>query len=147
MPGRFGLGDAWDTVTGQPNFDELAAQMNASAADAGTPISVQWNAGVLNETTGFSQAPQATRQAIQQAAPQVAAAMDAGKSWGQIAAMGVATWQQLEYAKINMDRARQGLPPLNPSQYGLGVNVGLSTQTILLIGAALFGVVLLSRKH
>lgn len=37
-----------------------------------------------------------------------------------------ATYQQKQILEIQMERARQGLPPLDPSQYGVGVSVGLS---------------------
>ena len=38
--------------------------------------------------------------------------------------------QQRELMKINIERARQGLPPLDLSQYtGVGVQVGVSPQT------------------
>jgi len=44
--------------------------------------------------------------------------------------------QQKTMQEINIERARQGLPPLNPANYGYGVNVGLSpdTQKLLIYG-------------
>ncbi len=48
---------------------------------------------------------------------------------------------QREMLNAQLDRAKAGLPPLNASQYGLGVNVGLSpdTQKLLLYGALAIG--------
>jgi hypothetical protein len=54
---------------------------------------------------------------------------------------------QRRLLNIQLERARQGKAPLDSSQYGLGVNVGLSPQTILLIGGALLAVVLLARRR
>ena len=47
---------------------------------------------------------------------------------------------QRRLLNIQMQRAQQGLPPLNSSQYGLGVNVGLSPDVMKLAGLALLGV-------
>lgn len=48
---------------------------------------------------------------------------------------------QRQLLKVQIQRASQGLPPLNTSQYGVGanVNVGVSsdTQRMLLIGAGI----------
>lgn len=54
---------------------------------------------------------------------------------------------QRRLLNIQLERARQGKAPLDSSQYGLGVNVGLSPQTILLIGGVLLAVVLLARRR
>jgi hypothetical protein len=45
---------------------------------------------------------------------------------------------QKEVLDINLQRAQQGLPPLDLSRYGAGVNVGLSasTQNMILIAVA-----------
>lgn len=52
------------------------------------------------------------------------------------------TAQQAQILKVQTDRARQGLPPLNASQYGVGVTAGLSedTKQILLYAAIGIGV-------
>ena len=50
---------------------------------------------------------------------------------------------QRRLLNAQMDRANRGLPPLNSSQYGLGVNVGLSPETMRLVGFGLAGVALL----
>lgn len=61
----------------------------------------------------------------------------------------VATYQQKEILDIQMERARQGLPPLDPSQYGIGVSVGLSPDVkrwLMIGGAGIVAVMLLTRK-
>jgi hypothetical protein len=61
-----------------------------------------------------------------------------------------ATYQQKQFIQINMDRARQGLPPLDASQYGLGVQVGISSEVKTLLMWGLFGlgaVLYLTRKR
>lgn len=50
---------------------------------------------------------------------------------------------QRELLEIQLDRARQGLPPLDSSQYGLGATVGISRDTIITAGAVLGGLVVL----
>lgn len=42
----------------------------------------------------------------------------------------VTTDAQRRLLNIQLDRARNNLPPLDSSQYGLGVNVGLSPSTL-----------------
>lgn len=37
--------------------------------------------------------------------------------------------QQSDLQRINLQRAQQGLAPLDPAQYAAGVNVGLSSST------------------
>ena len=58
---------------------------------------------------------------------------------------------QRRILNIQIDRMRQGLPPLNASQYspGVGVNVGLSPEIMKMValgGAALLAVWFLSRR-
>jgi hypothetical protein len=45
---------------------------------------------------------------------------------------------QRRLLNVQIERARAGLPPLDTSQYGVGVNVGLSPSTIqaILLGGA-----------
>lgn len=40
----------------------------------------------------------------------------------------VSTWQQKEIMQVQVERAKQGLPPLDASQLAAGVNVGLSPE-------------------
>lgn len=46
------------------------------------------------------------------------------------------TYQQKQLLSVQVERARNGLPPLDVSQYAPGVNVGLDekTQRLLIIG-------------
>ena len=49
--------------------------------------------------------------------------------------------QQRSLMKLNIERARQGLPPIDIAQYsGVGVNVGLSAGTQQLVTYALLGI-------
>jgi hypothetical protein len=51
-----------------------------------------------------------------------------------------ATWQQKQLLQVQVERAKQGLPPLDANQIAAGVNVGLSSDTQKLVmwgGAAL----------
>lgn len=47
-----------------------------------------------------------------------------------------ATYQQKQILDVQVDRARQGLPPLNASQFAAGVQVGLTpdVKNILIMG-------------
>lgn len=61
-----------------------------------------------------------------------------------------ATYQQRQILAAQVERARQGLPPLDMSQYGLQVSVGMSSDTKMLIGvsvAALAAVLLMNRSR
>lgn len=73
----------------------------------------------------------------------VAANQQTGESWidslARLAPALVLANSQKKLLDIQMDRARQGLPPLDSSQYGLGVTFGLSPQ-ILTAGVALIAV-------
>lgn len=64
---------------------------------------------------------------------------------------GLLTWdQQRRLQEINITRAQQGLPPLDASAYGYGVNVGLSPQTRQLLmygGIALAGYLVLKEMR
>jgi len=46
---------------------------------------------------------------------------------------------QRRLLNAQLSRAQQGLPPLDASQYGLGVNLGLSPDTLKLVGFGLLG--------
>ena len=77
--------------------------------------------------------------------PQVIAQNQAaGESWletGQKIISGlVMSEQQRSLMKLNIERARQGLPPIDIAAYsGVGVNVGLSQGTQQLVTYALLG--------
>lgn len=55
---------------------------------------------------------------------------------------------QRRLLNVQLERAQQGLPPLDSGQYGLGVSVGLSpdVQKMLLIGAAALAAVFLLKR-
>lgn len=63
-----------------------------------------------------------------------------GESWldavGRLLPIIAATDQQRQLLQVQVDRARQGLPPLNVSQYAAGVQVGVSSdlKNLLVIG-------------
>lgn len=54
-----------------------------------------------------------------------------------------------QFQQINLDRARQGLPALNPDNYGLPVQVkaGLDTNTLILAGVGIIALVLIMRRR
>jgi LPXTG-motif cell wall-anchored protein len=65
----------------------------------------------------------------------------ASSSWASaiasIAAPLLQSVQQIKLFNTQLDLAKQGKPPLNVSQYGIpgiGVNVGASSQTLLVVG-------------
>jgi len=55
---------------------------------------------------------------------------------------------QRRLLNVQIQRAQSGLPPLDMSQYGVGVNVGLGadTQKLILIGMGLLAAVLIVPK-
>jgi len=60
-----------------------------------------------------------------------------------------ATAQQYQILQVQVERARQGLPPLDSSQYGAGVNVGLSADTLKIVlyaGLAVAAAIWFSRR-
>ncbi len=63
----------------------------------------------------------------------VAETQTPGESWidalSRILPTIVATVQQRQLLQVQIERARQGLPPLDVSQYTSGVSVGLSQDT------------------
>ena len=84
----------------------------------------------------------------------VADSAQAGESWTDTLARVLPTLvladSQRRLLAVQMDRANRGLPPLDSSQYGLGVSMGLSPQTLALAGlgiVALLGVVYLTRRR
>ena len=77
----------------------------------------------------------------------------AGESWIDTAqralTMLVMTNTQRQLMQINLERARQGLPPISAAQAGLsvGVEVGQDTRQLLIVGGiALLAVLFLSRR-
>lgn len=74
-----------------------------------------------------------------------------GESWidslSRLLPILATTYQQRQLLEIQVDRARQGLPPLDASAYAPGVRVGLASDTgraLAIAGAVLGGIVLLA---
>jgi hypothetical protein len=89
-------------------------------------------------------------------APQVKPAVEANKVPGEsyfdaflrVANAVVLTDAQRRLLNIQIQRAAQGLPPLDSSQYGLGVSVGVSpeiTRIAWVVGLGLLGVLVLGQ--
>jgi len=74
-----------------------------------------------------------------------------GEDWISAVSRAISTVamadSQRKLLDIQLERARQGKPPLDSSQYGLGVSVGVSPQIIMLGFAALAVVFLLARRR
>lgn len=94
---------------------------------------------------------------LEQAAPGITKVINQqsqpGESWIDTAqralTMLVMTNSQRQLMQINLERARQGLPPISGAQAGLsvGVEVGADTKQLLVYGGiALLAVLLLSRR-
>jgi hypothetical protein len=85
------------------------------------------------EASFESIAPGVTRIAQEQKAPGESILDTFTRLLPQLAA----TYQQKQLLDVQVERARQGLPPLNTNQYAAGLNVGVSqdTQKMLMYGA------------
>jgi hypothetical protein len=77
-----------------------------------------------------------------------------GEDWVSAVSRAMTTVAMADYQRrllnVQLERARQGLPPLAASDYGVGVSVGIdpATRNMLLIGgAALIVVLLLARRR
>ena len=84
----------------------------------------------------------------------IAQSQTPGESWvdtlARILPSVLATVQQKDLLDVQVQRAKQGLPPLDVSQYTSGVSVGLSQQTkdlLLYGGLAAMGVWLVTSLH
>jgi hypothetical protein len=80
-------------------------------------------------------------------AQQIDANMASGMSWVssalKVAQSAILADSQRRLLNMQIERARNGQAPLDASQFGLGVNVGLSPQTLKMVGLALGGAALL----
>jgi hypothetical protein len=72
------------------------------------------------------------------------------ESWtdalSRVLPMLAATWQQKQLLTVQVERAKQGLPPLDANQIAAGVNVGLDSSTQKLVmwgGAALLATIVM----
>jgi len=77
-----------------------------------------------------------------------------GEDWMSAVSRAMATVAMADYQRrllnVQLERARQGLPPLAASEYGVGVSVGIdpATRNLLLIGGvALVALLLLARRR
>lgn len=77
-----------------------------------------------------------------------------GEDWVSAVSRAMTTVAMADYQRrllnVQLERARQGLPPLAASEYGVGVSVGIDpvTRNMLLIGGvALVAVLLLARRR
>ena len=77
-----------------------------------------------------------------------------GEDWISAVSRAMTTVAMADYQRrllnVQLERARQGLPPLAASEYGVGVSVGIdpATRNMLLIGGvALVAVLLLARRR
>lgn len=75
-------------------------------------------------------------------APATSAVTEWGKSISDLLGKYMAYDQQRKLIDLNIKRAEQGLPPVDSSAYGVGVNVGLSPQVQKLAMFAVGGLVL-----
>lgn len=73
------------------------------------------------------------------------AVSDTSSGWASQIPNLVAGINAFELSQINLERARQGLPPLSAQAYGPQVSVGLSSQTIMLIVLAIGALFVLKR--
>lgn len=58
---------------------------------------------------------------------------DTGNNYAQLATSALTALQTYQLNQINVQRATQGLPPINTAAYGMGVNVGLTQDTQKLV--------------
>lgn len=74
-----------------------------------------------------------------------------GEDWVSAVSRAMSTVAMADYQRrllnVQLERARAGLPPLDSSEYGLGLNVGVNTQTALLIGGVALVAVLALRRR
>jgi hypothetical protein len=120
-----GLGDATSDLLTGAGID-VAPSIPTPDLFSGT-----YPASVTQAPPGTADDFQAAMKALQGALPTIAL-----------------TLQQRQILAVQQQRMAAGLPPLDASQYGVGVSVGLSsqTQTLLLAGGALLAFMLLRRR-
>lgn len=108
--------------------------------DRGFIPDVRWESGI--ETVAPGILDQARAIAVE------------GEDWIDSVARAMTTVAMFDYQRdilrLQLERARQGLPPLDAAQYGAGVSVGISpsTQQLLILGGVgLLAVLFLSRRR
>ena len=114
------------------------------------PMPVPGYGTVSTEDRGFVPAIETVAPGITEIANQIAVE---GESWISAISRAMTTVAMADYQRrilnAQLERARQGLPPLQPSEYAPAINVGLSPQTRNLLiygGLALVAVLLLRRR-
>lgn len=107
--------------------------------DRGWIPDVRWESGI--ETVAPGILDQARAIAVE------------GEDWIDTIARAMTTVVMADYQRdvlrLQLERARQGLPPLDAAQYGAGVSVGISpsTQQLLILGGlGLLAVLFLARR-
>lgn len=74
-----------------------------------------------------------------------------GEDWISAISRAMGTVAMADYQRrllnVQLDRARQGLPPLDASQYGVGVSVQAPQLNLLLIGGIAIAAILLLRRR
>jgi predicted secreted hydrolase len=100
----------------------------------------------LGSATAYNVPDVSYWNAIDAAAPgTMQASQSAGWDWETILSNTteflqalVVTEQQRNIIKVNLERAKQGLPPVSASDVGMGVSVGLDdkTRNMIMIGGA-----------
>ena len=114
------------------------------------PMPVSGYGTVSTEDRGFVPAIETVAPGITEIANQIAVE---GEGWISAISRAMTTVAMADYQRrilnAQLERARQGLPPLQPSEYAPAINVGLSPQTRNLLiygGLALVAVLLLRRR-
>jgi hypothetical protein len=129
-----------DEMTGE-DIDSVSAEANASLVTERSDTMDNFGTTAAVEDRGFI--PEAQwAGGIETIAPglidQARDIAATGENWIDSVARAMSTVAMADYQRrllnVQLDRARQGLPPLESSQYGMGLNVGVNTQTALLIG-------------
>lgn len=102
--------------------------------------------------------PAVYTDAVEVIAPGITGIIDThrapGESWTdtlqRLLPILATTYQQKQLLDVQVERARNGQPPLDASMYAPGVQVGLSsdtTRTLMLLGGAALGVLFLMSRR
>jgi len=108
----------------------------------------QYGSGTINynpDTGNYDEYGDNTMQGFGAVTPAVPASAAGGFDWGGFANALVGTWQQKKLVDLNIERMKQGQPPLNIAESGVGaqVNVNLDPtvkKALMFGGLALAGV-------
>lgn len=127
----------------------MLPEMTGYDAETNTFIDVDGNHWAFDQSGGAKQVADdyvnpwvPTKQAIE------ATQGNTGNDWAGLATSALTTLQTWQLNQINVNRAKQGLPPINTAAYGTGINVGLNAQTQQLViygGLALLALLLVGQ--